>query len=71
MCLSYVQLGKAVVRSLKQREQEDLGCGDNAAHPSSFRLQFQAPFGLFRGSDSDITVKAQLALYFNPLDVKE
>lgn len=47
--LGYVQLNKAIVRSLKQREQEDLACGDNATHASSFIQQFQAPFGFIEG----------------------
>lgn len=56
--------------SLKQREQEDLACGDSAAHPSSFSQQSQTPFPLFGGNDSNRAAKAQLTLCFNPLGVE-
>lgn len=69
--LGYKQLGKALVGSLKQREQEDLACGDSAAHPSSFTQQSQTPFALFQGNDSNRAAKAQLALCFNPLGVEQ
>lgn len=41
--------------SSKQREQEDLACGDSAAHPSSSIQQCQAPLALFGGKDSNTT----------------
>lgn len=69
--LGYKQLGKALVRSLKQREQEDLACGDSAAHPSSFTQQSQTPFALFQGNDSNRAAKARLPLCFNLLGVEQ
>lgn len=63
--LGYKQLGKALAMSSKQREQEDLACGDSAAHPSSFIQQCQAPLALFGGNDSNT-----LTLGFNPLGVQ-
>lgn len=68
--LGYKQLGKALVMSSKQREQEDLACGDSAAHPSSFIQQSQTPFALFGENDSNRAAKARLTLGFNPLGVE-